>query len=86
MLGTVELQHGRSLTLASSGEAEVLEVRAASGAVELRIKLTEDGLVLQLEGARISLKAEQSIDLESSSINLSADADLRIRGGRVYIN
>ena len=48
--------------------------------------LTEDGVVLQVEGARISLKAEQSIDLESREITLNAEANVRISGERVYIN
>jgi hypothetical protein len=34
-------------------------------------------VVLQLEAARISLKADKSIDLESTNINLSADAASR---------
>jgi uncharacterized protein (DUF2345 family) len=82
----LELRHGRTLVVETGGDAEVLEVRAASGAVELRLRLTEDGVVLQLEAARISLKADQSIDLESTNINLTADADIRVRGGRVFIN
>jgi hypothetical protein len=86
MLPRMELRHGRHVAVVADDEAEALEIRDASGTLELRIRLTEDGVVLQLEGARISLKAEHSIDLESRSINLSADADLRIRGGRVFIN
>jgi hypothetical protein len=85
------LRFGRSLTVeplpeADVPEADVLELRDASGTLELRLKLTEDGVVLQVEGTRISLKAEQSIDLESKSINLIADGDIRVRGERVYIN
>jgi phage gp45-like len=86
MLGGVELSHGRTLTVETVGGEDVVEVKSGDGLLELRFKLTEDGVVLQLEGARISLKAEQSIDLDAKSITMHADADLRMRGARVYIN
>jgi hypothetical protein len=73
------LRYGHTLTVTEVAEEDVLELRDASGAVELRLRLTEDGVVLQLEAARISLKAQQSIDL-------SADGDVRIQGARVFIN
>jgi phage gp45-like len=91
----VDLQHGRTLTVTPGADAEdLVEIHAADGTLELRLKLTEDGVVLQLEAARIGLKAEQSIDLECQSFNVSAatdvhiqsGGDLRVRGQRVYIN
>ena len=82
----MELRFGRTVSVEPDGGADVLEVRDASGTLELRLKLTEDGVVLQLEGARISLKAEKSIDLESPAVNVTAADELRLRGGHVYIN
>jgi len=71
----VELRFGHQLSV----EPDAVELRDASGALELRLKLTEDGVVLQLEAARISLKAEQSIDLECQTLNVSAASDARIQ-------
>jgi hypothetical protein len=82
----MELRYGRTVQVAAVEAADVLEIRDASGTLELRLRLTDDGVVLQLEGARISLKADDSIDLESRNINLKAESDVRIRGGRVYLN
>ena len=82
----LELRHGRTISVLPSGEADVLELRAGSGELELRLKLTEDGVVLQLEAARISLKAADSIDMESRTINLDASGDVRVRGEKIYIN
>jgi hypothetical protein len=82
----MELRFGRTVTLEPAPDADVLELRDASGTLELRLKLTEDGVVLQLEGTRISLKASQSIDLDSPSVNVNAEGELRLRGGHVYIN
>jgi hypothetical protein len=86
MLGRVKLSGGRTLTVESASGGDVVEVRSAEGTLELRFRLTEDGVVLQLEGARISLRAEQSLDLEATSINMTAAADVRIQGARVFIN
>ncbi len=73
------LRYGHTLTVTAAAEEDVVELRDASGAVELRLRVTEDGVVLQLEAARISLKAQHSIDL-------TAEGDVRIQGARVFIN
>lgn len=82
----MELRFGRTVTVEPAPDADVLEVRDASGTLELRLKLTEDGVVLQLEGSRISLKGSQSIDLDAPSVKVNAEGELRLRGGHVYIN
>ncbi len=82
----VKLQHGRTLTVERSGAEDTIEVRGRGGTLELKFRLTEDGIVLQLEAARISLKADRSIDLDCDSMNLHADSDIRIHGARVFIN
>ena len=82
----MELQHGRTLSVEHAGTEDTIEVRGSGGTLELKFKLTEDGIVLQLEAARISLKADKSIDLDCESLNLNADSDIRIQGARVFIN
>ncbi len=90
----VSLKRGRTLSVAAAGGDETLEIRAASGALELRVKLTDDGVVVQLDGAHISLKAAESIDLECKNFNVNAHSDvhiqsagdLTIRGAIVHIN
>lgn len=91
----VNLQHGRTLTVEpGAGAEDLIEIRAADGTLELRLRLTPDGLVLQAEAAKIALKADQSIDLECQTFNVNAESDvriqargdLRVRGQRVYIN
>jgi phage gp45-like len=89
------LQYGRTLTVEPGQGADLLEVHAPDGRLELRLKLTEDGVVLQLEAARIALKADESIDVDCKTFNLNAVSDvnlqsqagdLRVRGERVFIN
>ena len=74
----LSLRRGRTLTVEPAGEDELVEIRAASGVLELRVKLTDDGVVLQLEGARISLKATESVDVDCRTFTVNADADVRL--------
>lgn len=87
----MQLTRGRTLSV----DGDLLEIHNAAGTLELRVRLTDDGVVLQLEGARISLKADESIDLECKTFNVAAesdiniestDGDLKVRGQRVWIN
>jgi hypothetical protein len=74
----LNLMHGRTLSVEAAGTDELAEIRESSGQVALRVKLTEDGVVLQLEGARISLKAAESIDLDCKRLNVNTEDDVRI--------
>jgi phage gp45-like len=90
----LKLQHGRTLSVERGADTDFLELRSADGVLELRLLLTEEGVVLQLEAAKIALKAEESIDVECKTFNVHAESDvcveskgdLRVRGDRVYIN
>jgi hypothetical protein len=72
------LDHGRTLAVAAEGLDQVLEIRAASGRVELRIKMTEEGPVLQAEGLKLSLKAAESIDLECKTFKVAASEGVEL--------
>ncbi len=88
------LQRGRTLNVEVRGDDELVEIRNAAGMLELCVKLTDDGVVLQLDAARISLKAAESIDVECKSFNVNAQSevqiaskgDVRVKGELVYIN
>jgi hypothetical protein len=75
----LNLRHGRTLTVEPAGNDELVEIHDGSGLLELRVKLTDDGVVLQLEGARISLRATESVDVECRTFTVNADADLRLQ-------
>jgi hypothetical protein len=74
----VYLRDGRTLTVASEGSDELVEIRASSGMLELRIKLTEDGPVLQMESVRMALRATESLDLEAKHVNVKATEAIAI--------
>lgn len=72
----------------------LVEIRAASGQVEVRIKLTADGPVLQMEAARLELKASEAVAIESKRLEITtteevkvdAKGDVRITGAMIYLN
>jgi hypothetical protein len=90
----MKLLGSRTLTIEVDGADELVEIREASGELTLRVRLTEDGVVLQLEGARISLKAAESIDVDCKRFNINTDdqvriesrGDVRIQGQVIRLN
>ncbi len=94
-LGTIEneeegqevyLRDGRKLTISESGADQVVEIRSDSGMLELRIKLTAEGPVLQMEAVRMQLKASESVDIESERVNIKAQGNLRLDGDKLLLN
>src|SRR5215475_8387520 len=98
----VYLREGRTLSIESVGSEELVEVRSSSGMVELRIRLTEEGPVLQMESARLSLKASEAVEIESKRVEIKAsetlqlssdneikadaDGEVRVNGKMIYLN
>lgn len=96
------LREGRTLSVESSGSEELVEVRSSSGQVELRIRLTEEGPVLQLESARLQLKASEAVEIESkrveikatetlqlasdNEVKVDAEGEVRVNGKMIYLN
>lgn len=74
------LREGRSLRLAAVGRDELVEIRGATGNLELRIRLTEDGPVLEMESVRLVLRAEESVDVETRDFNVRAAAGIKLEG------
>ncbi|HTM19957.1 MAG TPA: hypothetical protein VL172_05605, partial [Kofleriaceae bacterium] len=72
---------GRELSL-SGGRTlratdDVVEIRAASGQLELRVRLTEEGPVLQLEGVRVQMKAED-VQVDCKQFKVHATEGMRL--------
>lgn len=78
------LGHGRSLALVPQGgdsaaEAiETVEIRAESGMLELRIRITDAGPVLEMQGVRLALTAAESIEMKSPRVLIEAEDSLTL--------
>jgi len=77
----IYLREGRTLSVEGAGTDELVEIRSSSGQVELRIKLTEDGPVLQVESARLELKASEAVSIESKRVEIKATETLELASG-----
>ncbi len=67
----VYLDDGRQVAITRDGARQAVEIRAASGQLELRIRLTEDGPVLVLDGVKVELSAA-SVDVACDTFNVHA--------------
>jgi len=77
----LRLPSGRRLQVTIEQGEERLEVVEASGAVSLRVRLTEQGPVLLLEGVRLELKGAESIALAAPRIDIAAADSASLRSG-----
>ena len=98
----VYLREGRTLSVESTGSDELVEIRSSSGQVELRIKLTEEGPVLQMESVRLQMKASEAVEIESKRVEIKAtetlqlasddeikvegEGEVRVNGKMIYLN
>jgi len=98
----LELAGGRSVTVSSGDGGETVEFRADGGEVELRIKMTAEGPVVQLTGARVEINAAESIAMQckeftvkasekmalgsEGTIDLESAEDMVLRGKLIHLN
>lgn len=66
---TMTVAGGRTVT--STGD--IVELRSPSGQLELSIRLTEAGPVLQVEAVKVEIKAAESVSVETKSFEVKAD-------------
>ena len=78
----IYLREGRTLSVAHDGRDELVEIRSSSGNIEVRIRLTEDGPVLQMESARLQLKASESVEIESKRVEIRATEAVRVESDK----
>lgn len=81
----VYLKDGRKLVLSEQGADQLVEIRNESGMLEVRIRLTEEGPVLQMESARLSLKASEAVEIESKRVEIKGEQKLELKGGEVEV-
>ena len=97
----VYLRDGRKIVVNEQGGESLVEVRSESGMLEVRIRLTEQGPVLQMESARLQLKATEAVEIESERVEIKGGAvkvhadedlelesgsDVRVAGKMIYLN
>jgi len=69
------LSGGRSVQI----KDEVVELLGPSGGLELRIKITPEGPVLQVEGVKVAIKAADQVAVECKTFAVAASEHVQIR-------
>lgn len=77
----VYLRNGRKLVVKEQSGEQLVEIRSESGMVEVRIRLTEEGPVLQMESARLSLRASEVVEIESKRIEIKSTEEMTLTAG-----
>jgi hypothetical protein len=62
-------------------EDDLVEVHAPDGRLEVRIRLTEDGPVLEMESVRLSLRATESLEVEAKDVRVKASGEMDLQAG-----
>lgn len=82
----VFLRDGRKLVVSDRAADQLVEIRNPSGMLELRIRLTEEGPVLQMESARLQLKATEAVEIESQRVEIKGSERVEVNGGQVQVS
>ena len=77
----VGLAHGRRLSVGTDAGHDVVEVRADDGALEVRIVLTPEGPLLQMEALRLRLSARDEVSIDCGSLRVTAAEGLDLAAG-----
>src|SRR3954452_15517876 len=72
------LRDGRKLVVSEQAGEQLVEIRNDAGMLEVRISLTEEGPVLQMESARLSLKASDSVQIESKRVEIRSSEEMTL--------
>jgi phage gp45-like len=77
----LELGSGRSIEIDERGSSEQLTVRSAQGRLELRVRLTADGPVLDVEAIGLTLRSAGEVAVECERFVVNAREDVAIDAG-----
>jgi hypothetical protein len=87
------LRDGRKVVVGDNDQ--LVEIRSPSGMLEVRIRLTEEGPVLQMESVRMQLKATESVEIAAKHVEIKAEesvdvvaenSDVRVVGKKIFLN
>lgn len=77
----LELDSGRQIVVHVNAdeEGELVELVEPQGEVVLRVQLTDDGPVIRAEGARLELKAAETLSLEAKKVKIKATEEATLQ-------
>jgi hypothetical protein len=79
--GEQTLPSGATLTVRSDALGDEIQLRSANGAMELRIRMTDEGPVLSLRGVKLEIEATDSIAVSCREFAVNASDGVRLNTG-----
>lgn len=75
----LELDSGRQVLVHSDEKGEVLEIVEREGEVVMTVRLTDEGPIVSVQGARLELKSTESIALEAKKVKIEAQEEAVVK-------
>ena len=69
---SLQLNSGRQVLVHSNEKEELIEITEPEGEVIMKVRMTDDGPVVSVLGARLELKSTETIALEANKIKIQA--------------
>jgi len=69
----LQLDSGRQVQVHSDEKGELLEIVERGGEVVMAVRLTDEGPIVSVQGARLELKSTESIALEARKVTIKAE-------------
>ena len=83
----VRLYSGRRIVAETAGKEDLIEIIDPEGAITVTIRMTEEGPVIGVQGARLELKSAETITLEAKKICITAEEETVLKSqGSLNIN
>ncbi|MFA6045532.1 MAG: hypothetical protein WC718_11150 [Phycisphaerales bacterium] len=80
--GVAHLPSGRTVFTSAEGGREQIEIRSATGDLELRIALTPEGPVLQLRGVRLEIDSTDTVAVRCKDFEITATDSIRMSAAK----
>ena len=71
----MQLESGRQVMVHSSEKDELIEIAESDGEIIMKVRMTDDGPVISVRGARLELKSTETIALEAKKIKIKAEEE-----------
>jgi hypothetical protein len=69
----MQLDSGRQVVIHSNENEELLEIVEAEGEVILKVRLTDAGPVISVQGTHLEIKSTETLTLESKRVRIRAE-------------
>ena len=68
----MKLESGRHIKVHAEEKEEILEIVEPEGQVVMKVRLTDAGPVITVQGARLDLKSTESLTLKAKKVKITA--------------